>query len=130
MNEHINQSALCLPIQIGICMFFTTTLDNSFSKQNLSALFWHENIKEKGHNWYFYAKIFWFFKRQKAEPQTHIPVCSPTAIPNVQGMEFKVQRKAVHLSKQVMVLTLESSSLENLGANRIFFILQFRYIQS
>lgn len=50
--------------------------------------------------------------------QTHIPVRSFTAIPKVQGMEFTVQRKAAHLNKQIMALTLESSPRENLDANK------------
>lgn len=70
------------------------------------------------------------WKTQVAGQQTHIPVRSLTAIPKVQGMEFTVQRKAVHLNKQIMALTLESSPLENLGKNRIvIFILFYNSVQ-
>lgn len=61
--------------------------------------------------------------------QTHIPVRSLTAIPKVQGMVFTVQRKAVHLNRQIMAMILESSPLEDLDANRMVkFTIQFTSI--
>lgn len=50
--------------------------------------------------------------------QTLVPVCSFTAIPAEKGIEFTVQRKAVHLNQQLMALARERSPLEQLHANR------------
>lgn len=90
---------------------------NKGSESRASSLF----VKYHHQSSYF-VKRNMLLGAKRCRQQTHVPDCSLTAIPKAQGMEFKVQRRAVHLNKQIMALALESSPPENLDGNNMALI--------